>query len=320
VSSRYLGRRLAQIPPAVAGLVLVTFVLIHLAPGDPVVALGGEHGDAEHYALIRARFGLDRPLLEQLVVYAGNVARGDLGSSFLHGRPVVAVIAERLPATLLLMATALALSSLAGVALGTLAARRAHGLADLALRGAALLGYSTPAFWLAQVAVLVLAVGTGLVPVHGMTDPRRPSAGLAHVADVAHHLVLPALVLAASELALVTRLVRGGLLEALATDYVRTARAKGLAEAAVTRHALRNALLPVVTVVGSRVGMLCSGAVLVEAVFAWPGLGQLLLSSLSARDYPVLLGIFLLVSLSVVVANLLTDLAYGRLDPRIRYD
>jgi peptide/nickel transport system permease protein len=320
VSARYLIRRLGQVVPTVAGLLLLMFWLIHRAPGDPVIALAGEHGDAGYYAQIRARFGLDRPLPEQLVIYVSNVLAGNLGMSYVHGRPVASVIAERLPATLLLMCTALLGSSVAGVALGLAAARRAHRPTDLLLRAAALLGYATPSFWLAQVAVLVLAVGTGVFPVQGMTDARHASTGLGHVADVARHLVLPALVLAANELALTTRLVRAGLVEAFATDYVRTARAKGLPENRVARHALGNALLPVVTVVGGRVGMLFSGAVLVEAVFAWPGLGQLMLSSLLTRDYPVLLGMFLLVSMAVVLANLATDLVYGWLDPRIRYE
>jgi len=320
VSHRYLLRRTGQAVPAVVGILLLTFVLIHLAPGDPVVALGGEHGDAGYYAMIRAKFGLDRPLHEQLIVYATRVIGGDLGTSFVHGRPVIGVIAERLPATLLLMLAALCLSTLVGLALGTVAARRVHQPADLILRCAALLAHAAPPFWLAQLAILALAVSTGLFPVQGMTDARRSSAGLAYAADVARHLVLPALVLAASELALTTRLVRAALIEALGADYVRTARAKGLLETQVIGHALRNALLPVVTLIGGRVGMLCAGAVLVEGVFAWPGVGQLLLASLLSRDYPVLLGIFLLVSVSVVFANLLTDLVYGWLDPRIRYE
>lgn len=319
MSGRYALRRLAQAAPALAGLLLLTFLLIHLAPGDPVVALGGEYGDPGYYALIRTKFGLDRPVTEQLVVYVKNVARGDLGTSFVHGRPVLRVISERLPATLLLMSVALILSGAAGAALGTLAARHARGRVDILVRAFAVCGYGAPSFWLAQVAILVLAVGTGIFPVQGMTDARRSMTGLAHVLDVARHLVLPALVLAANELALVTRLVRSGLLDELGTEYVRTARAKGLPERRVTSHALRNALLPLLTVIGGRVGMLCAGTVLVEAVFAWPGLGQLLLGSLLSRDYPVILGIFLLVSLSVVLANLLTDLAYAWLDPRIRY-
>lgn len=320
MSTRYLLKRLAQALPAVAAILVLTFFLIHLAPGDPSVALGGEHGDPGYYALIRAKFGLDRPLSVQFLVYAGNVIGGDLGTSFVHGRPVIHVIAERLPATLLLMSTALVLSTIAGVALGTIAARHVRRPTDLLLRSFALAGQAAPSFWLAQAAILTLAIGTGLFPVQGMTDARRVSTGFAHVADVARHLVLPALVLAAGELALTTRLVRVALIEAFGTDYVRTARAKGLPERTVTRHALRNTLLPIITLIGSRVGMLCAGAVLVESVFAWPGVGHLLLASLLARDYPMLLGVFLLVSVSVVLANLLTDLACGWLDPRIRYE
>ena len=320
MSARYLLRRLAQVVPAIAGIVVVAFVVIHAAPGDPVLALAGQHGDAAYYAFIRAKFGLDRPLPEQLLVYATNVVRGDLGLSYVHGRPVVAVVLERLPATLLLMTSALAASSIAGVVLGVAAARRADRPADLAVRIAALVGYATPSFWLAQIAALTLAVGTGLFPVQGITDARQTWTGWRYAADVVHHLALPALVLAANELALTTRLVRSGVLEALATDYIRTARAKGLPERAVIRHALRNALLPVVTVIGGRIGMLFTGAVLVETVFAWPGLGQLLLSSIQTRDVPVLLALFLLVSLAVILTNLMTDLAYAWLDPRIRYE
>ena len=316
---RYLLRRLAQVLPTVAGLLVLNFCIIHLAPGDPAIALGGEHGDAAHYAFLRSRFGLDRPLPEQLLTYVSNVLHGDLGTSFVHGRSVTRVIAERVPATLLLVGTALVLSSVAGVALGILAAGFRRRSVGVTLNVAALLGYATPSFWLGQIALLALAVGTGLFPVQGMTDARHPQTGLAHLADVLHHLVLPAVVLAINELALTMRLVRTGLLEALGADYVRAARAKGLPEALVVRHALRNVMLPVLTVIGSRAGMFLSGAVLVEVVFAWPGLGRLLLSSLLSRDYPVLLGLFLIISVGVVLANLITDLTYARLDPRIRY-
>jgi peptide/nickel transport system permease protein len=309
MTPRYLLWRLAQLVPAVAGILVVAFVAVHTAPGDPVLALAGEHGDAAYYAFVRAKFGLDRPLPEQLAVYAGRVVSGDLGLSFVHGRSVAAVIAERLPATMLLIGTALALSTTIGVALGV-----------LALRAAALLAHAMPSFWLAQMAAIALAVGTGWFPVQGLTDARRAFTGWRYALDVLHHLALPALVLAAGELALTTRLTRTGVLEALATDYVRTARAKGLPECDVVRHALRNALLPVVTVVGSRAGLVVTGAVLVETVFAWPGLGQLLLSSIQTRDVPVLLGLFLLASLTVIAANLVTDLAYAWLDPRIRYE
>ena len=320
MSARYLLRRLGQVVPAVLGILIVAFVIVHTAPGDPVLALAGEHGDAAYYAFMRAKFQLDRPLPEQLVTYLAHTLRGDLGASFVHGRPVLDVITERMPATLLLMGTALALSTSAGIFIGLLAARRADGPADLVIRTGAVLGHALPPFWLAQMAALVIAVGTGLFPVQGITDPRRGWTGTRHALDVAHHLVLPALVLAAGELALLTRLVRAGVRQELRADYVRVARAKGLPEGAVVRHALRNALLPVVTVIGSRIGMLCTGAVLVEAVFAWPGLGQLLLSSIQTRDVPVLLGLFILVSLTVILANLVTDLAYARLDQRVRFE
>jgi peptide/nickel transport system permease protein len=320
VSARYLLRRLLQVVPAVAGIVLLAFVVVHTAPGDPVVALGGEHGDEAYYAFIRAKFGLDRPLPEQLLTYVTSVIRGDLGQSFVHGRPVAHVVAERLPSTLLLMGSALALSSVIGILLGIFAARRVDRPADLAVRTTALLGHAMPSFWLAQLAAITLALGTGLFPVQGITDPRQAWTGWRHALDVLHHLALPALVLAAGELALTTRLTRTGVLEALGTDYARTARAKGLSERAVVRHALRNALLPVVTVIGGRAGMLFTGAVLVETVFAWPGLGQLMLSSILTRDIPVLLGLFVLVSVAVIAANLFTDLAYAWLDPRVRYE
>lgn len=320
MSPRYLLRRVAQVVPAVGGIVLLAFIVIHTAPGDPVLALAGEHGDAAYYAFMRQKFGLDRSLPEQLLAYASRLLHGDLGVSYVHGRPVVDVVSERLPATLLLTTTALALSSAGGLALGVLAARRADGTADFVVRTGALLGYATPSFWLAQIAAITLALGTGLFPVQGFTDARRQLAGGRYVLDVLHHLVLPALVLAAGELALTTRLTRAGVLEGLATDYARTARAKGLPDSAVVRHALRNAMLPLVTVIGGRVGMIVTGAVLVETVFAWPGLGQLMLSSIQTRDVPVLLGMFLLVSVAVIIVNLLTDLAYAWLDPRVRYE
>jgi peptide/nickel transport system permease protein len=320
MAPRYLLRRLAQVVPAVAGILLVAFVAVHTAPGDPVLALAGEHGDAAYYAFIRAKFGLDRPLPEQLLVYVTRVMSGDLGLSFVHGRPVAVVIGERLPATLLLIGAALALSTPTGVVLGVLAARRAGRPEDLALRTGALLAHAMPSFWLAQMAAIALALGTGWFPVQGLTDARRALSGWRYALDVMHHLVLPALVLATGELALTTRLTRTGVLEALATDYARTARAKGLPERGVVRHALRNALLPLVTVIGGRAGLVVTGAALVETVFAWPGLGQLLLSSIQTRDVPVLLGLFLLSSMTVIVANLATDVAYAWLDPRIRYE
>jgi peptide/nickel transport system permease protein len=231
VSTRYLLRRVAQVVPAVTGIVLLAFIVIHTAPGDPVLALAGEHGDAAYYTFMRHKFGLDRSLPEQLLAYASRLLHGDLGRSYVHGRPVVDVVIERLPATLLLTTTALTLSSVGGVALGVLAARRADGTADLVLRAGALLGHATPSFWLAQIAAITLALGTGLFPVQGLTDARQSWTGARYLLDVLHHLVLPALVLAAGELALTTRLTRAGVLEGLATDYARTARASSRSSA-----------------------------------------------------------------------------------------
>ena len=319
MTARSALRRLASAVLAVVGIIIVTFVLIHAAPGDPAASLAGEGGDPAHIELLRAKFGLDRPLPQQFLTYAGNVVRGDLGTSLVRGRPVAEVIGERVPATLLLMGSAVGLSSLGGIVVGALAARRPNSRFDITVTTAGLIGYAVPAFWLAQLAVLALGLGVGLFPVQGMTDARAGRTGLGAALDVAHHLVLPAAVLAFSELAVVARLARTNLIRVLEQDYVRTARGLGVQPSRVVlRHALPNALVPVVTVIGARFGTLFSGAVLVETVFAWPGLGQLLVTATRTRDYPVLLGLVLLVSLSVVCANLVTDMICGRLDPRVR--
>lgn len=318
--ARYVGRRLLQLVPAVAGIVLLGFALVHLAPGDPVLAVAGEDGNPEYYARMRERFGLDRPFVVQLVTYAGNVLTGDLGSSFVHGKAVTAVIGERLAATALLTSSALVISSLVGVALGMYAVRRAGRMGELGVTVGTLGVFAAPVFWLGQLAILLFALQLDWFPVQGITSPRSSPTGLAAVLDVAHHLVLPAVVLASQEVAAVSRLTHSSLLDELEQDYIVTARAKGLPERMILiRHALRRALLPVVTVVGARVGHLLAGTVVIEIVFGWPGVGRLLFSSIADRDQPLILGIFLLVAFSVVVANLLTDIAYAWLDPRIRY-
>lgn len=317
----YLARRLAQLLPTVAGIVLVGFVLTRLAPGDPVLALAGQHGDAEYYAFMRERFGLDHSLPHQLWTYVTNVVRGDFGVSYTHGRPAMDVALERVPATLMLSALALALSSVVGIALGVMAATKPGGLRDLGVSLGSLSLYSAPVFFVAQAALLLFVLVLGWFPSHGMTGAAGVEGLWAQAGDLAHHLVLPVVVLASQEIAAVARLTRSELGDELHADYVRTARAKGLGERrVVTGHALRLALLPVVTVIGARVGHLISGAILVEVVFGWPGLGQLMLQAMQTRNSPILLAIFVLVALSVVVANLLTDLSYAALDPRIRFD
>jgi peptide/nickel transport system permease protein len=320
VTLRYAGWRLLQVVPTAAAILLIGFLLIHLAPGDPVLALAGQNGDAEYYAYMREKFGLDEPLLRQLATYTGQVLQGDLGVSYTRGSPVAEVIAERIPATLLLAGSALLISSVGGVALGMWAASRPHGLLDATVSSTTLVVYAAPVFWLGQLAILLLAGATGWFPVQGMRTAGSDATGWSAVADVAHHLALPALVLASQEVAAVARLTRVGVLSELGTDHVRTAWAKGLSRRRVMLgHALRLPLLPVVTVIGDRAGHLLSGAVVTEIVFGWPGLGQLLLRSLQARDTPVVLGIFLAVAFAVIVANLVTDLTYRRLDPRVRY-
>jgi len=318
--SQYLLRRLLQIPPMLLGIVVFMFVLVHIAPGDPIVALAGEYGDEAYYAQMRAKFGLDRPLPEQLARYLSTLLRGDLGYSYSQGQPVLQIILSRMPTTLLLMVTALTLATTVGIGLGALAARRPHSATDVSITALSLFGYALLVFWLAQMMIFVLAAQLDWFPTHGLTSARERYTGLRLVLDVAHHLALPATALALNNVALVTRLTRAGLLEALTQPYTLAARAKGVAERRVLlHHALRNALLPVVTVVGGQIGFLFAGAVLTESVFAWPGLGRLVLDATFARDYPVLLGMFLLISLTVILANLITDVTYAFLDPRIHY-
>jgi len=317
--TRYVLRRLLQAVPLLLGVLVLTFALVHLAPGDPVRILGGDGGDAAYYAAMREKFGLDRPLPEQLVIYLGSALHGDFGYSYVQRRPVFEVIADRVPATLVLMLSALVISTGLGIWLGAIAARRAERAADHAITVGTLVGGATPAFWLGQVLVIVFAGILGWFPVSGMTAARGVTPGFAQVVDLLWHLVLPVTTLGLLQLALVTRLTRAGLIDALREEYARTAQAKGLSTAAVLRrHALPNALLPVVTVIGSHFGTVLAGAVLTEIIFAWPGIGRLLFDATLTRDYPLLMALFLVASTSVVIANLVTDLAYGALDPRVR--
>lgn len=317
---RFVASRLLRAAPAVAAIVVITFLLIHLAPGDAADALAGAGGDEATNDYVRSYLQLDRPVWEQLWSYGLNLARGDLGVSFVQGgTPVAELILDRLPATLLLMVAALVVSSGGGILLGAISARWPFGRLDAGISSLSLLGYAVPTFWLAQLAVLVFAIRLGWLPIQGLTDARAGHTGWAAVVDVARHLALPALVLATAETAFIARVTRSGLLAEKNRDYARTARAKGVGEMRVIFvHALPNALLPVVTVIGNRVGLLFTYAVVTEAVFGWPGLGTLMLNASQSRDRPVLLGLVLLVSVSVVAANLATDLVYGWIDPRAR--
>jgi len=316
----YAVRRLIQAIPLVFGVLVITFVLVHIAPGDPTYILAGDGGDEAYYAQIRAQYGLDRPLLEQLGRYILEVLRGDFGYSFHYQQPVVQVILSRVPATLLLMVPALLFSTILGIGLGVLGALRPRTPTDHGISVLTLTFFSMPVFWLGQLLIIVFAVGFKLFPVQGMVNVREGYTGLHYVGDVLHHLALPALTLGLVQLAQTARLTRTSLREVMQEDYVRTARAKGLRERRVVLgHALRNALLPVVTVLGGQIGVLITGAALTETIFAWPGLGRLLLDATLARDYPILMALFIFVTMTVIVANLLTDLVYLLLDPRVRY-
>jgi peptide/nickel transport system permease protein len=316
----YVAARVAAGVPLVVGVVTLVFVLVHAAPGDPTLALVGDFPVPDEYrAKIRETFGLDRPIAEQYVRYVGSLLGGDLGFSYAQRRPVLDVVLERAGATALLTGTALLVSTAAGVLLGALAARRPFSWLDHAIGGGSLVGFSVPVFWLGQIFILVFAVLLGWLPAQGMVSLRADPEGVGRMLDVAAHLILPATALGLRQVAMTARLVRASLLEVLSRDFIRSARAKGAGRARVLwGHALPNALLPVVTFVGYNLGFLLAGSALVETVFGWPGLGRLLYDSVFTRDYPVLLGIFLTVSLTVVAANILTDLVYGYLDPRIR--
>lgn len=315
----YVLRRLLHLAPVVLLSLVINFTLVRLAPGDPVYVLAGDSGNEAYYALMRARLGLDRPLPEQLVRYLANTLRGDFGYSYAYGQPVMSVILERVPATLLLMLSAQVVAVTLGVSLGAVAALRGHRL-GAAIRSLAALGYSLPVFWFGQLLILAGAFTLGLFPVYGMASVRGNYTGLRHILDVAHHLVLPVMALSVAEIGLLTRIADTAMREAASEQYVLTATAKGLpASAVAVWHILRNALLPITTVIGGQLGGLLTGAVLVETVFAWPGLGRLLYEATLSRDYPLLMAMFFVASLGVVLFNLITDLIYTRLDPRVVY-
>jgi peptide/nickel transport system permease protein len=319
---QFLGRRLLALVPLVLGVVLLGFAIIQMAPGDPVQVLVGDYpAPPEYVKQVRERFGLDQPRGVQLARYLGELVRGNLGYSFFYNQPVRDVLVDRLGATLLLMATSLVVASAVGIALGVAGGRRAGSAVDHALMVLGLVGYSLPVFWLGQLLLMGLSLELGWFPTQGM---RAIAFGLSpsqRALDVAHHLVLPAATLATRYVALNVRLTRTSLVEVAAMDYLTTARAKGLAEGVVVyKHALRNALVPVVTLMGLNFGHLVAGAVLTETVFGWPGLGRLIFDAILHRDYPVMLGGLLVTSIFVVAGNLLADLGCALIDPRIRFE
>jgi peptide/nickel transport system permease protein len=301
-------------------IAILNFALIRAAPGDPATVMAGEAGaaDATFVAQLRTRFGLDRPMHEQLGIYLKGIATLDLGYSYRQQRSVASLIGERLPATLLLTGTAFAISLGLGILLGALAARNVGRWGDSAITVMALLFYATPLFWIALMCQIVFSLKLGLVPNVGYETIGAGLSGPARMLDILHHLVLPAATLGLFFMALYARMMRASMLQIAGADYVRTARAKGVTQGGIIRrHVLPNAILPVVTLAGLQAGQIVGGAVLTETVFAWPGIGRLMFEALAQRDYQVLLGVFFVSSAMVVLFNLVTDIVYALADPRI---
>ena len=304
---RYLIRRLVLTIPVILGVATLVFSLIHLVPGDPAQSMLGESASAQDVADLRMRLGLDRPLIEQYVRFMAGLVRGDLGTSFRTSQPVLTAIWDRVPATIELALASMAVAILIALPLGIIAAVRRGTLTDHAAMTVALAGISIPNFWLGPMLAIVFAVGLGWLPVSGRGGWDS--------------LVLPAISLGAALAAILARMTRASLLEELRELYVRAARARGVSRSrAILAHALRNSLIPLVTILGLQFGAVLTGAVITETIFAWPGVGRLLIQSIGFRDYPLVQGCILLIAITYVSVNLATDLLYGALDPRIRYE
>jgi peptide/nickel transport system permease protein len=317
---QFMSVRLLQGLLALLVIATVNFMLVRAAPGDPVSIMAGEAGasDPQFVAQLRAQFGLDQPLPVQLANYLGHVLQLDLGYSYRQQQPVVQLILDRLPATLLLTGTAFVLSLAMGIGLGALASRHAGKWLDSAITVVALVFYATPLYWLAMMAVLVFTVQMDLLPAFGFFTVGADLTGIDKVLDIARHLILPAGTLALFYMAVYARMTRAAMLEVAQMDFVKTARAKGVPPGRIQRkHILRNALLPVVTLAGIQAGGMIGGAVLTETVFAWPGIGRLMFDALLQRDYNLLLGCFLFTAAMAVLFNLITDFVYTLVDPRI---
>ncbi|SIS75345.1 ABC transporter permease [Paracoccus saliphilus] len=322
MNATYLMRRIGYGLILMLGVVILNFLLIRLAPGDPAMVIAGDMGGAseEVLASIRQDYGLDKPILTQLWIYITNIAQGDLGESFFFNQQVTSLIAERIGPTVLLVVVAQIMSIIIGVFLGVIAARKPNGVMSGFVTVFATIGYAVPVFWTGIMLIILFASTFPIFPVEGMQSIRLRDASLLMKAlDVAHHLVLPAFTLAVIYLAQYARLSRASMLEVLGSDYIRTARAKGASQRAVLfRHALRNAALPILTVAGMQFSHLISGALLVETVFNWPGMGRLAFDSILRRDYPTIMGVLFFASAIVVIANILTDMSYRLADPRLR--
>lgn len=316
----YLAWRLLQSLVVVAIVVVGSFLLLHLVPGDMVDVLGGQRGDmdAELMANLRARYGLDQPVLVQLYHYVAGVLQGDLGYSFRNSNDVLTLVLQRLPATMLLVVCSVAVAVFFGTLAGVIAARHVHRLTDVVISVVVLVFYATPIFMTGLALVIVLSVKLKLLPVGGLFSPGVDFTTPELIADVATHLVLPVLSLSLFYIAIYARLARASMLQVLHQDYIRTAYAKGLSTShVIIGHALRNALLPVVTMVGLQIAELFGGAVLTETIFSLPGVGRLAYDAVFERDYPLILGVLLVCSFVIILVNLVIDIIYMLLDPRV---
>jgi len=312
--TRYIFRRLLQTVPVLLGVSVLAFAIMHVVPGDPVRLIAGPDAPESVVARVRVELGLERPLHVQYLSFLGRALRGDLGRSLRSRAPVIDEIFSRFPATLELTTVSMLLAVVVGIPLGLIAAVRRSSWVDYVAMGTSLSTLSMPIFWVAIVAIWLFSLQLGWLPVSGRAGPVWEWEGL-------RHIVLPAATLATTSLAIISRLTRSGMLDVLGREYVTTARAKGVPPwSVVGKHALKNALIPVVTVVGLQYGFLLGGAVVTETIFAWPGVGRLAITAILQRDYPVVQGCVLLVAVVFVLINLLVDVLYGWLDPRIRYE
>ena len=318
---RYIIGRIIQAVPLFFAIITFCFILIHSAPGDPVVYLYGSMDvPAEFLEKLRDQLGLNKPLHEQYLIYLSRLFRGDLGYSQVNREQVIKLIIERMPNTLLLMGSSFAFSMIFGIFLGIIAAKYERSKIDYLITAVSLAGYSAPVFWAGMMVMLIFSVHLGWFPTIGMTSLHTSYTGIKSVLDILHHLVLPSAVLGMWYLATYARLTRTNMLEVLKKDYITTARAKGLNDRAIYYvHAFRNAMLPVITVIGLNIGHIVVGAVITETVFSWPGIGSLLNAAVNMRDYTLLMGLFVITSVSVILTNLVTDCIYAFIDPRIRY-
>ena len=300
----FVVRRLLLAIPTLIGVLIVTFLLLYVAPGDPVQEMVGERADSATVAQLRRELKLDEPMVTQFAHYAGGVVRGDLGQSYITRRPIMRDILERFPKTLLLAGTAMLLASVIGITIGVISAQRPGGWFDRIALGASYLGISFPVYWVGLLLILLFAVTLRWLPPSGYGGLR--------------HLILPALALGMRSIAFLARVTRSAMLEVMNSDYIRTARAKGLSERTVVlRHALRNALIPVITVLGLDFGYYLTGSILTETIFSWPGIGRYVVNAIARRDLPAIQGSILFLSIVFVLVNLITDLAYAKADKRV---